>query len=34
MKKLVFFSEESIFSGFIKCGIAEVVDSLAHSLTG
>jgi hypothetical protein len=33
MKKIVFFSEESIFSGNIKCGIAEVVDSLAHSLT-
>ena len=33
MKKLVIFSEESIFSGIIKCGIAEVVDSLANSLT-
>ena len=33
MKKLVIFSEESILSGVIKCGIAEVVDSLANSLT-
>ena len=32
MKKLVIFSEESVFSGVIKCGIAEVVDSLALSL--
>lgn len=33
MKKLVIFSEESIFSGSVKCGIAEVVDSLANNLT-
>ena len=32
MKKIVFFSEESIFSGNVKCGIAEVVDSLALAL--
>ena len=32
MKKLVLFSEESLLSGNIKCGIAEVVDSLALSL--
>jgi hypothetical protein len=32
MKKLVIFSEESVFAGTIKCGIAEVVDSLAFSL--
>jgi hypothetical protein len=31
-KKLVIFSEESVFSGLIKCGVAEVVDSLAFSL--
>ena len=31
-KKLIIFSEESIFAGNIKCGIAEVVDSLAFSL--
>ncbi len=34
MKKIVFFSEESLFSGNVKCGIAEVVDSLALSLVG
>lgn len=33
MKKLVIFSEESIFSGLVKCGIAEVVDSLGNSLS-
>ena len=33
MKKIIIFSEESIFSGIIKCGIAEVVDSLANCLT-
>ena len=33
MRSLVFLSEESVFSGNIKCGIAEVVDSLATSLT-
>lgn len=32
MKRIVFFSEETLFSGNIKCGIAEVVDSLALSL--
>ena len=32
MKKIVFFSEETLFSGNIKCGRAEVVDSLALSL--
>lgn len=31
-KKLVIFSEESVFSGLVKCGVAEVVDSLAFSL--
>jgi hypothetical protein len=33
MKSLVLLSEESVFSGSMKCGIAEVVDSLATSLT-
>jgi hypothetical protein len=33
MKNLVIYSEESIFSGNISCGIAEVVDSLGNSLT-
>lgn len=33
MKKLVILSEESIFSGILKSGVAEVVDTLANSLT-
>jgi len=33
MKKLVFFSKQSLFSGKIDNGIAEVVDGLASSLT-
>lgn len=33
MKKLVIFSEESVFSGLVKCGIAEVVDSFGNSLS-
>jgi hypothetical protein len=32
MKKLAIFSEESVFSNNIKCGVAEVVDTLAISL--
>ena len=32
MKKLVMIAEESIFSGVVKCGMAELVDSLANSL--
>ena len=31
-KKLVMLSPESVFSGFVKCGMAELVDSLANSL--
>jgi hypothetical protein len=33
MKKIIFYSEESLFSGNVKCGIAEVVDSLGNALT-
>ena len=33
MKKLVILSKESVFSGYVKCGMAEVADSLANSLT-
>lgn len=33
MKKLVILSKESIFSGYVKCGMAEVADSLANALT-
>ena len=32
MKKIIFYSEESLFSGNVKCGIAEVVDSLGNAL--
>jgi len=32
VKKLVLIAEESIFSGVVKCGMAELVDSLANSL--
>jgi hypothetical protein len=32
MKKLVMFSEESVFSGIVKTSIAELVDGLAVSL--
>lgn len=33
MKKIVIYSGESFFGGIVNCGIAEVVDSLANSLT-
>ena len=33
MKKLVMLSHESIFSGYILSGVAELVDSLANSLS-
>lgn len=33
MKKLVMVSDESLIAGVVKCGIAEVVDSLANSMT-
>lgn len=33
MKKLVILSKESVFSGYIKCGMAELADSLAVSMT-
>lgn len=33
MKKLVILSKESVFSGYIKCGMAELADSLAASMT-
>lgn len=33
MKKLVIVSNESIFSGVVRCGIAEMVDCLANSLS-
>nr|DAI72167.1 MAG TPA: glycogen synthase [Bacteriophage sp.] len=33
MKKLVMVSEESFFSGMVKSGMAEIVDSLANSLS-
>ena len=33
MKKLVILSQESVFSGYIKCGMAELADSLAVSMT-
>ena len=33
MKKLVILSNESIFSGIVRCGVAEVTDSLANALS-
>lgn len=33
MKKLVIVSNESVFSGIVKCGVAEVTDSLANALS-
>lgn len=33
MKKLTIVSKESVFSGIVKCGIAEMVDSLANALS-
>lgn len=33
MKKLVILSKESIFSGYMKCGMAEVADCLANSMS-
>lgn len=33
MKKLLMLSKESVFSGYVKCGMAELSDSLANSLT-
>lgn len=33
MKKLVILSKESVFSGYVKCGNAELSDSLAVSLS-
>lgn len=34
MKKLLMLSKESVFSGYVKCGMAELADSLANSLAG
>ena len=34
MKKLVILTNESMIGGLIKCGMAELVDGLANSLTG
>ena len=34
MKKIVFVSDESIVSGRVKCGVAELVDSLANAVSG
>lgn len=33
MKKLVILSNESVFSGIVRCGVAEVTDSLANALS-
>lgn len=33
MKKLVILSNESVFSGVVRCGVAEVTDSLANALS-
>lgn len=33
MKKLLMLSKESIYSGYVKCGMAELADSLANSLS-
>lgn len=33
MKKLVMVSNESVFAGVVKCGMAELVDTLANSLS-
>lgn len=33
MKKLVMLSKESVFSGYVRCGMAELADSLANALT-
>jgi hypothetical protein len=32
MKKLTMISKESVFSGYVKCGMAELADTLANSL--